>query len=185
MSERIEVTFTPTVQDYARATRWATRTALGQLYVLYMVATISIGVAGAFGFILLFDAALNNTDPQLSSQGFAGALMFIGVLYIGLLLKTVVKRFIARRTYVEDGFYLAQRTMTFAPEGITNASRHQTMTILWPNVLKTGEDKHNLYLQVEPGIALFIPKRIAASPEETQKLRAYAKKMRAESAPKV
>jgi len=48
MSERIEVTFTPTVQDYARATRWATRTALGQLYVLYMVATISIGVAGVW-----------------------------------------------------------------------------------------------------------------------------------------
>ena len=184
MSERIEVTFTPTVQDYARATRWATRAVLGRLYLLYLIATVSIGIAGAFGFILLFDAALNNPASQLADQGFAGALLFIAVIYVGLLLKIVVKRFIVRRTYVEDGFYLAQRTVTFTPEGITNSSRHQSMHILWQNVLRTGEDKHNLYLMIEPAIALFIPKRIARSADEATRLRAYAEKMRAESAPK-
>ena len=183
-SNRVEISFTPTAKDYAQAQQWISRKAMGQLYWLYLVAIISIGFTGAFGFILLLDAAFSSHDPAIIDQAVGGAALFVVVLYIGLALKTGIRHFISRRTYVENGYFLASRTMIFTPENLQNNSATQQMTIAWQDVLGIFENKHHIFIQTEPAFTLFIPKRITNTPEELVQLKDFATKMRAESAPK-
>lgn len=189
MSDSIEINFTPTLRDYAQATRWVTRRALGKLYWLHLVALASIAITAAFGFITLFDAAVSYPDntplPPRAAQGLDGALIFICAVYVALLLKFVLRRFIARRTYTEGGYFLAPRTFILNSEGVQNTSSRMSMHIKWHDVLAVAEDRHHLYLQLEPAFTLFIPKRIASSPDEIGRLHAYAEKMRSESVGKL
>ncbi len=180
-SNRVEISFTPTAQDYAQAQRWISRKAMGQLYWVYLVAIISIGLTGAFGFILLLDAAFTSPDPAVIDQAMGGAALFVVVLYIGLALKTGIKRFIMRRTYVENGYFLAPRTLVFTPQHVQNNSAKQQMTVAWQDVVGIFENKQHIFIQIEPAFTLFIPKRIAKSPEELDQLKDFATKMRAES----
>ena len=183
MSDKIEVSFTPTAKDYAIATRWIGKRSLGGLFWLNLVAAISIAIGGAFGFILLIDAALSH--PTTARQGLTGALLFVAALYIGLLLKLVLRRFVNRRVYNEGGFFLSPRTLVFDEYGVQNNSPQQQIRIAWKDVMGIHEGKCHLFIQLEPAFTLFIPKRIAKDASEIARLKEFAEKMRSESAAKI
>lgn len=155
---------------------------MGQLYWVYAAAIASIAIAAAFGFILLIDASINSPFPEIADQGLAGALLFLAVLYIGLALKVAIKRFLARRLYIENGYYLAPRVMVFDDKGLQNNSTNNQMQVAWKDVIGIYESKQHLFFQIEPAFTLFVPKRIATSPDELIRLKDFANKMRAESA---
>lgn len=183
MATSIEVTFTtPTAKDYAVATRWISRRALGPYYWLHIGATVIVALIAAYGFVMLLDAAAGDTAvPGKADQGLTGAIIFIAGLYAALLLKFFMRRVHGKNLYIADGFYLAQRTITLTTDGVQSNGGMQQMFIPWKNIIGIFENRHLLFLQFEPALTLFIPKRTARDPAEIARLSEAAEKLRTES----
>lgn len=135
---------------------------------------ISLGIAGGLmikGFIWLLDAAVmaDRDYPELHGQLGAQLMIAGGYLLLGAILWA--RRRLKKLSYLAGGYFLAERTVVLSDTAVINSGGINRIEAPWSKLHGWFEDKKYFYIQLEPAIALFIPKRAVATAELEQSLR--------------
>jgi len=183
MSDSIEITFTPTVQDYAIAKRWITQQFMGWWNYLYAILIVFCAVSLSFCFATMLHVATHTGKVELNWLGEASGLGFIVSLVILFIVLGFTRRTLHKNLYAKDGIFLAQTTVSLSATRIESAGGILVSKADWWQVLGLFEDKTMLYIKLTPVYCLFIPKRIASA-EDLEKLKAFIQKKISENAGK-
>jgi hypothetical protein len=181
----IEVIFNPTADDYTLAQRWIARRAMGGWYRAYIVSLLTCAIGLAFGFILLVDGAFAYGKGPLYEQALLGSAVFLIAGYLLVFIVGYTRRKLNQMIMQPGGYFLAQRTMTFAADGINNRGGIVEMQIPWLQLQGVEEDRTHIYLPLERAYALFIPKRVMANPDDQEQLKAFIREKLSKSATSV
>jgi hypothetical protein len=166
-------TFTLTVRDI-HALRAVTNRRLtnlasanSKLFFSTLFTWIPLGVAGAaYG-------SFYRQHPELAHdlKVIAGALLVSIVLF---MFNAWYKRHLYNKVLLaKDSWVFSEQTFEITAEGLKTEGTYGSSNYKWPAFIFTTEDQANVYLFVDNGHALVLPKSVFTSPEQLTHLKTW------------
>ena len=186
MSDRIDITFTPTLKEaqaafhfqQGRMVRYLRRPSL---LALTFITTMMLTCAAV---LMLSPLILLNMPVDVLNYIMIGEVLVIAALILRRYLQSRTNKNYLQFIYQADAQgNIPQCNLLLTEQSLTATTEHSEIRINWADQAAIYEDDQFIHIEPARGSFFFIPKRIAGA-EDLEKLKAFIQKKISENADK-
>ena len=186
MSDRIDITFTPTLKEAQAAFRFQQGRMVRYLRrTPQMILTFITALGLACGAVMILSPLfLLNMPDDVVNHIMIGEVLVIAALILRRYLQIRTNKNYLQFIYEADAQgNIPQRNLLLTEQALTATTEHSEIRINWADQAAIYEDDQFIHIEPARGSFFFIPKRIASA-EDMEKLKAFIQKKISENAGK-